>query len=112
MGSGIAQLCMQAGVDTVAREVTAELGERAQQRIVQFLGRSVEKGELNTAARDAAVARLTVTTDVGDLADCDLVIEAAFEDLEVKQSLFRELEQAVRPDAILATKRGWPRRLG
>src|SRR5439155_1316806 len=82
---------------------TAELGERAQQRIVQFLGRSVEKGELNTAARDAAVARLTVTTDVGDLADCDLVIEAAFEDLEVKQSLFRELEQAVRPDAILAT---------
>jgi 3-hydroxybutyryl-CoA dehydrogenase len=103
MGAGIAQLCLQAGVDTVGRDVTDELGERARRRIAQFLTRSVEKGNLEAQARDAALERLTVTTDITDLAECDLVIEAAFEDLEIKQSLFRELEQAVRPDAILAT---------
>lgn len=103
MGAGIAQLCLEAGVDTVGRDVTEELGERARQRIAQFLTRNVEKGNLEAAARDAALARLTVTKDIADLAECDLVIEAAFEDLEIKQSLFRELEQAVRPDAILAT---------
>lgn len=103
MGAGIAQLCLEAGVDTIGRDVTDELGERARRRIDQFLTRNVEKGKLEAGARDAALERLTVTTDIADLAECDLVIEAAFEDLEVKRSLFRELEQAVRPDAILAT---------
>jgi len=103
MGAGIAQLCIQAGVETVGREVSAELGERAKQQIGRFLDRSVEKGRLAPAARDAALDRLTVTTEVGDLAGCDLVIEAAFENLAVKHELFRELEQAVGADAILAT---------
>jgi 3-hydroxybutyryl-CoA dehydrogenase len=103
MGAGIAQLCMQAGVATVGRETSVELGDRARERIGSFLDRSVEKGRLEAADRDAALARLTVTTDVADLAGCDLVIEAAFEDLEVKRSLFRELEAAVSEEAILAT---------
>jgi 3-hydroxybutyryl-CoA dehydrogenase len=103
MGAGIAQLCVEAGVETVGREVSLELGERARDRIGHFLTRKVEKGQLEQQARDEAVARLRVTEDLADLADCDLVIEAAFEDLAVKHDLFRQLEAAVRPDAILAS---------
>ncbi|HET8607828.1 MAG TPA: 3-hydroxyacyl-CoA dehydrogenase family protein [Gaiellaceae bacterium] len=103
MGAGIAQVCAEAGVETVGREVAAELGERAHERIAHFLTRKVEKGQLDEAERDAAVARLSTTTELADLAGCDLVIEAAFENLEVKQQLFRELGTVVRPDAILAT---------
>jgi 3-hydroxybutyryl-CoA dehydrogenase len=103
MGGGIAQVCIEAGLETVGREVSLELGERAKERIGRFLTRKVEKGQLAQDERDAAVARLALTTDVGDLADCDLVIEAAFEDLAVKHELFGELERAVAADAILAS---------
>jgi 3-hydroxybutyryl-CoA dehydrogenase len=103
MGSGIAQLCVEAGLDTVGREVTPELGERARSRIAHFLTRKVEKGQLEQEARDAAVARLTLTTDLEDLAGCDVVVEAIVEELEAKRALFRELERICRPDAVLAT---------
>ena len=103
MGAGIAQLCVEAGIETVGREVTLELAEKARDRIAHFLTRKVEKGQLDHDARDAAVARFTPTTDVSDLADCDLVIEAIVEALEPKQELFRELERVCRPDAVLAT---------
>jgi 3-hydroxybutyryl-CoA dehydrogenase len=103
MGAGIAQLCVEAGIDTVGREVSLELAEQARDRIGRFLTRKVEKGQLDQAARDAAVARLTLTADVADLADCDLVIEAIVESLEPKQALFRELERACRADTVLAT---------
>jgi 3-hydroxybutyryl-CoA dehydrogenase len=103
MGAGIAQLCVEAGVDTVGREVTLELAERARERIAHFLTRKVEKGQLEEDARDAAVARLTLTTELADLAGCDLVIEAIVEDLAPKQQLFAELERLVAPDAVLAT---------
>src|SRR5688572_4685265 len=84
MGAGIAQLCVEAGVDTVGREVTDELGERACERIGHFLTRKVEKGQLPQDERDAAVARLAVTTGLEALADCDLVIEAIVEELPAK----------------------------
>src|ERR1700722_11039616 len=103
MGAGIAQLCIEAGVETVARDVTPELGDKGRARIEAFLDKRVEKGQLDADGRSHAVSLLTITTEIGDLADCDLVIEAVFEDLAVKQELFRELEAAVRPDAILAT---------
>jgi 3-hydroxybutyryl-CoA dehydrogenase len=103
MGAGIAQVCLEAGFETVGREVEASLGERARGRIEHFLGRKVEKGQLDASDRDEALARLSLTTDLADLAACDLVIEAAFEDLGVKHDLFRELEAAVAEDAILAT---------
>ena len=103
MGSGIAQLCVEAGLDTVGREVTSELGDRARERIAHFLTRKVEKGRLEQEARDAAVARLALTTDLADLAHCDLVIEAIIEELEPKQELFAELERVCRADAVLAT---------
>jgi 3-hydroxybutyryl-CoA dehydrogenase len=103
MGAGIAQLCIEAGVETVARDVTVALGDQGRSRIEAFLDKRVEKGQLDADGRARAAALLTVTTEISDLADCDLVIEAVFEDLAVKQQLFRELEAATRPDAILAT---------
>jgi 3-hydroxybutyryl-CoA dehydrogenase len=103
MGAGIAQLALEAGLETVGREVELARAEAARDRIGHFLTRKVDKGRLEAAERDAALARLTITDDLRDLADCDVVIEAAFEDLAVKQALFRELEAVVAPGAILAT---------
>jgi 3-hydroxybutyryl-CoA dehydrogenase len=103
MGAGIAQLCLEAGVDTVGREVTAELGEQARDRIAHFLTRKVEKGQLEQAARDEAVGRLSLTTDLDAFAGCDLVIEAIVEELGPKRELFAELDRICRPDAVLAT---------
>ena len=103
MGAGIAQLCVEAGVDTVGREVTAELGETARDRIGHFLTRKVEKGQLEQGARDEAVGRLSLTTELDDFADCDLVIEAIVEELEPKRELFAELDRICGTDAVLAT---------
>src|SRR5947209_7583481 len=103
MGAGIAQLCVEAGVDTIGREVSMELAEAARTRIGHFLTRKVEKGQLEQGARDDAVRRLSLTTELADFADCDLVIEAIVEELAPKQELFAELERVCRPDAVLAT---------
>ncbi len=103
MGAGIAQLCVEAGVDTVGREVSLELAEGARDRIAHFLTRKVENGQLERTARDAAVARLSLTTDLADFAACDLVIEAIVEELGPKQELFAELERICRLDTVLAT---------
>jgi 3-hydroxybutyryl-CoA dehydrogenase len=103
MGAGIAQLAIEAGLETIGREVELERAEAARDRIAHFLTRKVEKGQLEAGARDDAMARLRLTTDVADLHDCDVVIEAAFEDLTVKHELFHELEQVVAHDAVLAT---------
>jgi 3-hydroxybutyryl-CoA dehydrogenase len=103
MGAGIAQVCLQAGLDVVGREVSPELGEKARERIDHFLSRGVEKGRLTQEEKDAALDRLTLVTELADLGFCQLVIEAAFEDLGVKRELFSELERAVEADAILAT---------
>ena len=103
MGAGIAQLCVEAGLETVGREVTEELGDAARGRIAHFLTRKVEKGRLEETARDAALGRLSLTTDLAALADCDVVIEAIVEALEPKQQLFAELERVCRQDTVLAT---------
>jgi 3-hydroxybutyryl-CoA dehydrogenase len=103
MGAGIAQVCVQANVETIGREVTEELAERARGRVAHYLGRGVESGRLTADERDAALARLTTTTELADLEDCDLVIEAVVEELGAKRELFRELEDVVAPDAVLAT---------
>ena len=103
MGSGVAQLAIEAGYETVGRELELARAEEARDRIAHFLTRKVEKGTLEQDARDAAVERLALTAELADLAECDVVIEAAFEDLVVKHELFRALEAVVREDAILAT---------
>jgi len=103
MGSGITQVCLQAGLEVVGRDVSDELGERARARIDHYLSRGVEKERLTQDEKDAALGRFTTTTGLGDLASCGLVIEAAFEDLEVKRGLFAELDRVVSPEAVLAT---------
>jgi 3-hydroxybutyryl-CoA dehydrogenase len=103
MGAGIAQVSVQSGHETVGREVSGELGERGRTTIERYLTRGVDKGRLTQAERDAALARLTLTTELADLADCDLVIEAVLEELELKREVFAELDRVTRPDAVLAT---------
>jgi 3-hydroxybutyryl-CoA dehydrogenase len=103
MGAGIAQVAVEAGFEVVGREVTAELGETAAGRIGHFLTRKVEKGQRTQDESDAAIARLVTTTELADLAGCDLVIEAIVEELDVKRALFAELDRICRADAVLAT---------
>jgi 3-hydroxybutyryl-CoA dehydrogenase len=103
MGAGIAQISVQSGHETVGRELSPELGERGRATIERYLGRGVEKGRMTESERDAALGRLSLTTDLADLADCDLVIEAVVEELELKREVFAELDRITRPDAVLAT---------
>jgi len=103
MGAGIAQVSVQSGFETVGREISNELGERGRATIDRYLSRGVEKGRMTEVDRKAALARLTLTTDLADLADCDLVIEAVLEDLELNRETFAELDRVTRPEAVLAT---------
>jgi 3-hydroxybutyryl-CoA dehydrogenase len=103
MGAGVAQLAIAAGFQTVGREISMELAEKARDRIEHFITRKVAKGQLEQPQRDAAVERLSLTTDVSDLADCDLVVEAIVEELEPKRELFAELDRITAEDAVLAT---------
>ena len=103
MGAGIAQLAIEAGFETVGREVSDELGSAAHDKIAHYLQRKVDKELMTPAERESALERLSLTTELSDLADCDLVIEAIVEDLDAKLELFGALERIVRPDAILAT---------
>jgi 3-hydroxybutyryl-CoA dehydrogenase len=103
MGAGIAQVSVQAGYETVGREVRDELGERGKATIDRYLTRGVEKGRLTQEEKDAAIGRLTLTTELADLSDCDLVIEAVLEELSLKREVFAELDRVTRPKAILAT---------
>jgi 3-hydroxybutyryl-CoA dehydrogenase len=103
MGAGIAQVSVQSGFETVGREVTPELGERGRATIERYLSRRVEKGRMSEGDREAALGRLTLTTELSDLADCDLVIEAVLEELDRKREVFAELDQVTRPEAVLAT---------
>jgi 3-hydroxybutyryl-CoA dehydrogenase len=103
MGSGIAQVCIQAGVPTVAIESSDELVERGRGRIDAQLARAVEKGRLDEGGRERLLGLLDATTDVASLAGCDLVIEAVFEDLAVKLELFGRIEREVGEETVLAT---------
>jgi 3-hydroxybutyryl-CoA dehydrogenase len=103
MGAGIAQVCIQAGVETVGRDISDELAARARATIERYLTRGVEKGRLSDEEKEAALARLALTTDMAALAACDLVIEAVVEELGVKREVFAELDAILGPDAILAT---------
>jgi 3-hydroxybutyryl-CoA dehydrogenase len=103
MGAGIAQVSVTAGDETVGREVSDELAERGRATIDHYLSRAVAKERMTAAERDAALGRLELTTELADLADCDLVIEAVLEELPLKREVFAELDRITRPEAILAT---------
>jgi 3-hydroxybutyryl-CoA dehydrogenase len=103
MGGGIAQLCAQSGYQVVVSEINDEFLKKGMGAIDKVLGRSVEKGKLAQADKDAIMGRLKGTTSTRDFADCDLVIEAAIENLELKKKIFAELDGICPPNAILAT---------
>jgi 3-hydroxybutyryl-CoA dehydrogenase len=103
MGSGIAQLCIEAGLETIAYDSTAGSGERAAERIAHFLRRKVEKGQLAEGEDASAMARLALTGELAALGGCQVVIEAVFEDLAVKRTLLAALEDVVDEEAVLAT---------
>lgn len=103
MGSGIAQSAAAAGFPTVVRDVEAGLLARSEGVIAQSLGKLVEKGKLDAATRDAALARLAFTTRLEPLGGCDLIIEAVTEDLDLKSGLWRALDPHCPPRTIFAS---------
>lgn len=103
MGSGIAEVCARAGYDTVVREVSEALAVKGKGRIESSLGKAVERGKLPAPDRDAAVARISTTTRLEDLAGCDLVVEAVVEDLALKKETFGELDRICGEAAIFCS---------
>jgi 3-hydroxybutyryl-CoA dehydrogenase len=103
MGHGIAQVSAQSGYDVVLREVDDAALAKGLGRIEKQLGRAVERGKATQEDADAVRGRIQGTTDYGDLAGCDLVIEAITEDLPRKLEMWREVDAIVKPEAIFAT---------
>ncbi|KUL52189.1 3-hydroxybutyryl-CoA dehydrogenase [Streptomyces sp. NRRL F-4489] len=103
MASGIAEVFAKAGFTVVLAARSLEKAERAKARIAASLGRSVDKGRLTAAARDAALAAITPAGSLDAFADVDLAVEAVAEDLAVKQELFGTLDKVCKPGAVLAT---------
>ncbi|MEU7552592.1 3-hydroxyacyl-CoA dehydrogenase family protein [Streptomyces sp. NPDC044571] len=103
MGSGIAQVSAQAGWDVVLRDVTDAALTRGTDGIKASYDKFVSKGKMTAEDAQAALARISTTTDLDAVADADIVVEAVFEKLEVKHEIFRSLDKLVRDDAILAS---------
>jgi 3-hydroxybutyryl-CoA dehydrogenase len=103
MGAGIAQVAAQSGFTTRVREVSDALCQRAKTGIEKQLNKAIEKGKLTTEQRDAALGRLQFTTAVADLKDCDIVIEAVIEDLELKNKMWKELDALCPAHTIFAS---------
>ncbi len=103
MGSGIAQVAAQAGYSTIVREVSDALNDKGKAGITKSLDKFVEKGKLSQPDRDATLKRLRFTTKVGDLAACDVVMEAVTEDLEIKNALWKELDALCGKETIFAS---------
>jgi len=103
MGAGIAQVCAQSGYKTVVREVSEDLLKKGLGRIDGFLAKSVEKGKLTAEQKAAATANLTGTTSLADLKSCDIIIEAAIENIDLKKELFAELDMLCSAATIFAS---------
>jgi 3-hydroxybutyryl-CoA dehydrogenase len=103
MGAGIAIVAARAGFHTVCFDASAAGLARAREQSAAFFDASVKRGKMSVEARDAALARLHGATEIGTLAQCDLVIEAVYEDLAIKQRLLGELDAVCAPHAIFAS---------
>lgn len=103
MGSGIAQVSAAAGYEVVLRDVSDAATARGLAGITASYEKFVGKGKMDRADADAALARITTTTELAAVSEADVVVEAVFEDLEVKQGLFRELDKLTKDGAVLAT---------
>ncbi|WP_372616734.1 3-hydroxybutyryl-CoA dehydrogenase [Falsiroseomonas sp.] len=103
MGNGIAHVAAQSGIKVLLQDVAASALDKAMATIAKNMDRQVQKGTLTQADRDAAIARIARTTDAKAFGECDLVIEAATENEEVKKKIFAALCPVLRKDALLAT---------
>ncbi len=103
MGSGIAQLCAQSGFEVVVRSRSNATAQDMIAGIEKSLNKLLEKGKIQEPDRDGTISRLSGTSDLSKLSDCDLVIESVLEDLDTKKHLFIELDRVCKPDAIIAT---------
>jgi len=103
MGSGIVETCARAGYQVVVREVNDEFLQKGLDRVQKSMSRGVQKGKLTQADMDAAWGRIRGTTALADMADCDIAIEAAVENMEIKKGVFAELDSVLPPQAILAS---------
>ncbi|GGK11667.1 3-hydroxyacyl-CoA dehydrogenase [Streptomyces camponoticapitis] len=103
MGAGIAYSCARAGIDVVLKDVTAEAAAKGKAYSEKLLAKAVSRGRTTEADRDALLARITPTGQVADLAGCDAVIEAVFEDTALKHKVFQEIQDVVEPDALLCS---------
>ena len=103
MGAGIAEVAAKSGTDVLVMEVNAELAERSLDRITRSLDKAVDRGKLEASQRDAALAKISYTTDLAEFSDRDLAIEAVTENEQLKLDIFRALDEAMGADAILAS---------
>jgi len=103
MGGGIAQVAAQAGLKVIVHELTDDLWRKGFTRIEKNIDKAIEKGKADQAFKSKTMSGLTGTSRLEDLADCDLVVEAAVEDMAVKLDIFRKLDALCRPETILAT---------
>lgn len=103
MGSGIAEVAAKSGFEVVLRSRKQESADQMVAGLERSLAKQVDKGRLEEADRDAALARVTATSDLHGLSDCDLVVESVVEDLAVKKALFNELDKIVKAGAVLGT---------
>ncbi|MEP6598193.1 MAG: 3-hydroxyacyl-CoA dehydrogenase NAD-binding domain-containing protein [Actinomycetota bacterium] len=103
MGAGIAYVSAQAGLDVVLKDVSIEAAELGKENSRRLLGKAVARGKLTAEQRDQVLARITPTAVVSDLAGCDLVVEAVFENTALKHQVFAEIEPVVAPDALLGS---------
>ena len=103
MGHGISQICAQQGWDVVVREIDQAQLDKGLAKVEKQLARAVEKGKMEQSDADAVRSRITPTLDYSDLADCDLVIEAITEDLDMKLQMWKELDPIVKEGALFAT---------
>ncbi len=103
MGSGIAEVVAKAGVEVILRSRSQTSADAMVAGLEKSLARQVDKGRLEAAERDTLLGRVRAVTDLGELADCDLVLESVVEDLTVKKHLFGELDRICQPGAIIAT---------
>ena len=103
MGSGIAQVSAMAGFDTVVREVSDAIGAKSRAGIEKVLAKGIERGKVTAEQRDSALGKLSFTTDLAQLASCDIVIEAVIEDLEMKNAMWKDLNEVCPADTIFAS---------
>ncbi|MEE6264635.1 MULTISPECIES: 3-hydroxyacyl-CoA dehydrogenase NAD-binding domain-containing protein [Streptomyces] len=103
MGAGIAYACAKAGIEVVLKDVTLEAAQRGKEYSEGLLTKALARGRTTEAKRDALLARITPTAEPADLAGCDAVIEAVFEDVALKHKVFKEIQHVVEPDALLCS---------